>query len=130
VTLTRTEVHALFDRYGISPKRSLGQNFVVEPNTVRRIAHLAAVGEGDRVVEIGPGLGSLTIALADAAGLDAFVELAQLGVEFELDSRILAPYFDRAARRPTIRPYPVGPGGQTVETPSPRPAALGAGKNK
>ncbi len=39
------------------------------------------------------------IALADAAGRDGFVELAQLGVEFELDSRILAPYFDRAARR-------------------------------
>ncbi len=39
------------------------------------------------------------IALADAAGRDGFVELAQLGVEFELDRRILAPYFDRAARR-------------------------------
>ena len=39
------------------------------------------------------------IALADAAGLDGFVELAQLGVEFQLDKRILAPYFDRAARQ-------------------------------
>ena len=49
------------------------------------------------------------IALADAAGLDGFVELAQLGVEFQLDKRILAPYFDRAARgagarRPRGRP--------------------------
>ena len=52
------------DRHGIRPKRSLGQNFVVEPNTVRRIAELAGVGPGDRVVEIGPGLGCLTLALA------------------------------------------------------------------
>jgi len=37
VTLTRTEVRELLDRHGIRPKRSLGQNFVVEPNTVRRI---------------------------------------------------------------------------------------------
>ena len=50
MTLTRTEVRALLDRYEISPKRSLGQNFVVEPNTVRRIAQLAGVGEGDSVV--------------------------------------------------------------------------------
>jgi 16S rRNA (adenine1518-N6/adenine1519-N6)-dimethyltransferase len=81
VTLTRTEVHALFDRYGISPKRSLGQNFVVEPNTVRRIAQLAAVGAGDRVVEIGPGLGSLTIALTDAGASVTAIEIDDVLVE-------------------------------------------------
>ena len=81
MTLTRTEVHALFDRYGISPKRSLGQNFVVEPNTVRRIAHLAAVGAGDRVVEIGPGLGSLTLALADAGASVTAIEIDDVLVE-------------------------------------------------
>ncbi|MBT3249131.1 MAG: 16S rRNA (adenine(1518)-N(6)/adenine(1519)-N(6))-dimethyltransferase, partial [Actinobacteria bacterium] len=54
MTLTRTEVRELLDRYQISPKRSLGQNFVVEPNTVRRIAELAGIGAGDQVVEIGP----------------------------------------------------------------------------
>ena len=59
-------MHALSDRYGISPNRSLGQNFVVEPNTVLRIAHLAAVCEGDRVVEIGSGLVPLRFALDDA----------------------------------------------------------------
>ena len=65
MTLTRTRVRDLLDRYDIRPKRSLGQNFVVEPNTVRRIAELAEVGPGDRVVEIGPGVGSLTLALAE-----------------------------------------------------------------
>ncbi|MBT3969402.1 MAG: 16S rRNA (adenine(1518)-N(6)/adenine(1519)-N(6))-dimethyltransferase, partial [Actinobacteria bacterium] len=65
MTLTRTEVRELLDRYQISPKRSLGQNFVVEPNTVRRIAELAGIGAGDQVVEIGPGIGALTLALCD-----------------------------------------------------------------
>ena len=44
----------------------MGQNFVADPNTVRRIARLAGVGPGSRVVEIGAGLGSLTLALAEA----------------------------------------------------------------
>ena len=53
------------DEYGLHPSRALGQNFVVDPNTVRRIARLAAVGEGDLVLEIGAGLGSLTLALVE-----------------------------------------------------------------
>jgi len=59
----------LLERHGLAPRRALGQNFVVDPNTVRRIARLADVGPGDRVVEIGAGLGSLTLALA-ATGAD------------------------------------------------------------
>ncbi len=49
---------------GIKPKKAWGQNFVVDPNTVERIARLARVGPGDRVVEVGAGLGALTVALA------------------------------------------------------------------
>lgn len=60
----RAEVAALLAAHGISPSRALGQNFVVDPNFVERVARLAAVGAGDRVVEVGAGLGSLTIALA------------------------------------------------------------------
>ncbi len=75
MTLTRTQVRDLLDRHGIHPKRSLGQNFVVEPNTVRRIAELAGVGAGDRVVEIGPGVGSLTLALADTGASVTAVEI-------------------------------------------------------
>jgi 16S rRNA (adenine1518-N6/adenine1519-N6)-dimethyltransferase len=75
VTLTRTQVRSLLDRHGISPKRSLGQNFVVEPNTVRRIVELAEVGAGDRVVEIGPGVGSLTLALLEEGACVTAVEV-------------------------------------------------------
>ncbi len=65
MTHTRTELTALLQQYDLKPSRALGQNFVVDPNTVRRIARLAAVGPGDLVVEIGAGLGSLTLALLE-----------------------------------------------------------------
>jgi 16S rRNA (adenine1518-N6/adenine1519-N6)-dimethyltransferase len=48
---------------GLRPTKGRGQNFVVDANTVRRIVHTAGVGPGDVVVEVGPGLGSLTLAL-------------------------------------------------------------------
>lgn len=65
MTLTAREVGDLLASHGLHPSRALGQNFVADPNTVRRIARLAEVRPGDRVVEIGPGLGSLTLALAE-----------------------------------------------------------------
>jgi len=65
VTHTRTELVALLNEHGLKPSRALGQNFVVDPNTVRRIARLASVGPGDLVLEIGAGLGSLTLALVE-----------------------------------------------------------------
>ncbi|MFZ1062327.1 MAG: 16S rRNA (adenine(1518)-N(6)/adenine(1519)-N(6))-dimethyltransferase RsmA [Acidimicrobiales bacterium] len=65
MTHTRTELTALLDQHGLRPSRALGQNFVVDPNTVRRIARLADVHEGDLVLEIGAGLGSLTLALVE-----------------------------------------------------------------
>jgi 16S rRNA (adenine1518-N6/adenine1519-N6)-dimethyltransferase len=64
----------LADRYGLSPSRALGQNFVVDPNTVRRIARLADVGSMDHVVEIGAGLGALTLALAETGAAVTAVE--------------------------------------------------------
>lgn len=65
LTHSPQDLRALLDRHGLEPRRALGQNFVVDPNTVRRIARLAEVGEDDPVVEIGPGLGSLTLALVE-----------------------------------------------------------------
>lgn len=75
MTLTRTQAAALLEAHGLAPSRALGQNFVVDPNTVRRIARLAGVGDGDRVVEIGAGLGSLTLALADTGADVTAVEV-------------------------------------------------------
>ena len=74
MTLTRTDVTGLLARHGLRPSRALGQNFVTDPNTVRRVARLAGVGPGDRVLEIGPGLGSLTLALAETGAEVTAVE--------------------------------------------------------
>lgn len=59
-------IRDLAARHGIRPTKSLGQNFLIDPNLARAIAADADVGPGDRVVEIGAGLGSLTVALAGA----------------------------------------------------------------
>jgi len=75
VTLTPPEVAALLAEHGLAPSRALGQNFVIDPNTVRRIARLAGVGAGDHVVEIGAGLGSLTLALAETGATVTAVEV-------------------------------------------------------
>ena len=74
MTLTRREVHDLLERHGLRPSRALGQNFVADPNTVRRIARLAGVGPGDRVLEVGAGLGSLTLALAETGAAVTAIE--------------------------------------------------------
>ena len=73
--LTRADVTDLLARHGLHPSRALGQNFVVDPNTVRRIARLAGVGPEDRVVEIGAGLGSLTLALLGTGASVTAVEV-------------------------------------------------------
>jgi len=57
------EIRALAARLGIRPTKRLGQNFLHDPNTARRIARLAGLRPGDVVLEVGPGLGSLTLAL-------------------------------------------------------------------
>ena len=61
--LGATEIRALAAALNATPTKKLGQNFVIDPNTVRRIVSQAHVCETDIVVEIGPGLGSLTLAL-------------------------------------------------------------------
>ncbi len=61
--LSPTRVRELASRLGVRPTKRWGQNFVVDANTVRRIVRVAGVGAEDVVVEVGPGLGSLTLAL-------------------------------------------------------------------
>jgi len=60
------DVRRLAARLGVRPSKRLGQNFVIEPGTVRKIASLADLGQDDAVLEVGPGLGSLTLALLEA----------------------------------------------------------------
>jgi len=71
----RREARQLLEANGLSPNRSLGQHFVVDPNTVRRIARVAAVGPGDRVIEVGAGLGALSLALAETGAAVTAVEI-------------------------------------------------------
>lgn len=73
--LTRTQIRDLLDRHGLAPSRALGQNFLCDPAMVDKIVRLSGVGPGDRVVEIGPGLGSLTLGLADAGASVLAVEI-------------------------------------------------------
>jgi 16S rRNA (adenine1518-N6/adenine1519-N6)-dimethyltransferase len=61
------DVREIAGRLGVRPAKRLGQNFVVEQGTVRRIAALTAPRRGDVILEVGPGLGSLTLALLEAA---------------------------------------------------------------
>jgi 16S rRNA (adenine1518-N6/adenine1519-N6)-dimethyltransferase len=61
------EIRELAERLGVRPTKQLGQNFVHDPNTVRRIVKSAELAPDDVVIEVGPGLGSLTLALVQAA---------------------------------------------------------------
>lgn len=64
----------LMERYGLHPRKSLGQNFLVDPNAPDRIAGYADLDREDTVLEVGAGLGTLTVALADRAGRVVAVE--------------------------------------------------------
>lgn len=75
MTHSPATIRQLLDRHGLAPRREFGQNFVADANTVRRIARLAAVGVDDLVVEIGPGLGSLTLALAETGARVVAIEV-------------------------------------------------------
>lgn len=75
MTLNRSQTSALLAQHGLAPRRSFGQNFVVEPETVRRIAALARVTATDHVVEIGAGLGALTLALAETGASITAIEI-------------------------------------------------------
>ena len=75
VTHSHADIQRILDAAGHSPRRSFGQNYVGDPNTVRRIAALASVGPGDLVVEIGAGLGSLTLALHETGAEVIAVEV-------------------------------------------------------
>nr|WP_237462649.1 16S rRNA (adenine(1518)-N(6)/adenine(1519)-N(6))-dimethyltransferase RsmA [Leucobacter chromiireducens] len=77
---------------GVSPTKKLGQNFVIDPNTVRKIVRLAGVEAGDRVIEVGPGLGSLTLGVTEAGADVTAVEIDhRLAAELPATIRTMQP---------------------------------------
>lgn len=77
--LGATQIREIARRLGVTPTKKLGQNFVVDANTCRRIIKIAELNSTDTVVEIGPGLGSLTLAA---------LEIAERVIAIEIDDRL------------------------------------------
>ncbi len=73
--LGRTEIRNLARELDFRPRKSLGQNFVHDANTVRRIVSASSINKSDSVIEVGPGLGSLTLGLLDRGATVTTVEI-------------------------------------------------------
>lgn len=86
------DVRALAERLGVMPTKRLGQNFVIDANTVRKIVSVAQVHAGETVLEVGPGLGSLTLGLAEAGATTVAIEIdSRLAAELPSTFRDRAP---------------------------------------
>lgn len=97
------QVRELAERLGVSPTKKLGQNFVIDPNTVRKIVRLAGVQRGERVVEVGPGLGSLTLGLTEAGAAVTAVEIDhRLAAELPATVAAMQPEVFADAERPRL----------------------------
>jgi 16S rRNA (adenine1518-N6/adenine1519-N6)-dimethyltransferase len=94
ITLGRSTLRAIAERHGVRPTKALGQHFIADPNLARAIVADAVVGPGDRVLEVGAGMGSITVALAKA-GCDV------LAVEF--DRRLTPALREVVAAYPSVR---------------------------
>lgn len=73
--LGAADIRRLAEEVGVRPTKTLGQNFVIDGNTIRRIVAAADIGPDETVLEVGPGLGSLTLGLIDAAKSVVAVEI-------------------------------------------------------
>ncbi len=73
--LSAVDIRRLAEELGIRPTKSRGQNFVIDGNTIRRIVSAAGVTPGEHVLEVGPGLGSLTLGLVDVASHVTAIEI-------------------------------------------------------
>lgn len=73
--LSPTDIGELARRHLIQPSKALGQNFVIDQNTIRRIVRLSEIAPTDRIIEVGAGVGTLTLALANAAAQVVAIEL-------------------------------------------------------
>jgi 16S rRNA (adenine1518-N6/adenine1519-N6)-dimethyltransferase len=117
--LGSAEVRALAAGYGVRPTKRRGQNFVSDPNTVRRIVRTAGLEPDDVVLEVGPGLGSLTLGLlAAAAGVVAVEIDPVLAAALPKTIREYAPA--RADRLHVLRADAM----DLIEPPAPLPTAI------
>ena len=85
-----TDIRKLAERLDVTPTKKLGQNFVTDPNTIRKIVGAAHLDGSETVVEIGPGLGSLTLGL---------LEVAKKVIAVEIDPKMAAAIEQTVATR-------------------------------
>lgn len=88
--LGAAEIRLLAQNFGVVPTKKLGQNFVIDPNTIRKIVAVAKLKSDEKVVEIGPGLGSLTLGLLEV--IDDLVAV-------EVDSRMASGIIETVSRK-------------------------------
>jgi 16S rRNA (adenine1518-N6/adenine1519-N6)-dimethyltransferase len=92
-------IRTLAAELDLRPSKQRGQNFVIDPNTVRRIVSLAGVRPGEVVLEVGPGLGSLTLGLLEAGAHVTAVE-----IESSLATRLARTVSERLPTQSTVSP--------------------------
>jgi 16S rRNA (adenine1518-N6/adenine1519-N6)-dimethyltransferase len=113
------EVRALASRLGVRPTKQLGQNFLHDPNTIRRIVRTAELEPDDVVLEVGPGLGSLTLGLLGVADRVVVVELDRV-LAGALPATVAERLPDRAGRLDVIHADAL----RITGIPGPPPTAL------
>ncbi|MFF2651819.1 16S rRNA (adenine(1518)-N(6)/adenine(1519)-N(6))-dimethyltransferase RsmA [Streptomyces sp. NPDC058045] len=113
------DVRELAAALGVRPTKQRGQNFVIDANTVRRIVRAAGVRPDDVVVEVGPGLGSLTLALLEAADRVTAVEIDEV-LAAALPATVAARMPERADRFTLVHSDAM----RVTELPGPPPTAL------
>jgi len=113
------EIRALAATLGVRPTKALGQNFLHDANTIRRIVRVAGVSPGEVVVEIGPGLGSLTLGLLESGARVVAVEIDAL-LAGALASTVAAHQPDAGGRLTVVQADAL----RLTELPDPQPSAL------
>ena len=113
------EIRGLAARLGITPTKALGQNFLHDPNTIRRIVRTAGLGPADVALEVGPGLGSLTLGLLGTAGHVTAVE-----VDPALAAALPATVADRRPDRASALTVVPADALRLRSVPDPQPTAL------
>ncbi|WP_370147452.1 16S rRNA (adenine(1518)-N(6)/adenine(1519)-N(6))-dimethyltransferase RsmA [Streptacidiphilus sp. EB129] len=113
------DIRGLAAALGVRPTKQRGQNFVIDANTVRRIVRAAGVGPEDVVVEVGPGLGSLTLGLLEVADRVTAVEIDAL-LARHLPTTVAARMPDRVDRFALVHDDAMA----VAELPGPAPTAL------